>query len=68
LEKKKAKTDNMETTIINGRIILQREMPADFIATSSYLSPKLPRVIMEASKTASGRAIGTRVTNIYQRS
>jgi hypothetical protein len=68
LEKKKAKTERKETTTIRGRIILKREIPADFIATSSYFSPKLPIVIMDASKIARGRAIGTRVTKIYQRS
>ena len=44
-----------------GRIILIKEMPAAFIAVSSNFSPRLPNVISEASKTASGNAVGTMV-------
>ena len=67
-EKKKAKSERNATTIIRGRIILHKEMPAAFIATSSYLSPKLPNVIIEARSIAKGSAIGTRVISIYQSS
>jgi len=35
------------------------EMPADFMATSSKLSPRFPNVINDESKTANGRANGT---------
>ena len=47
--------------MINGRNILQRDMPALFIETSSYLSPKLPMVIIDAKSIERGNAIGTRV-------
>ena len=50
---------------IRGFNILQRERPEDFIATSSYLSPKFPIVIMEAKRIESGKAIGTRVAQAY---
>jgi hypothetical protein len=40
-------------------------MPADFIATSSYVSPRLPKVMSEESKTASGRANGTKAALWY---
>ena len=41
--------------LING-------IPADFIATSSNVSPRFPKVIMEESSNARGSARGTQVT------
>ena len=40
-----------------GRMILNREMPADFIAASSYRSPNPPKVMMDANKIVSGSTI-----------
>ena len=37
-----------------------REMPDDLMATSSKLSPRLPNVINEERRIASGNASGTR--------
>lgn len=46
--------------VINrGRIKRNKGMPADFIATSSNVSPRLPKVMMEESNTARGKASGT---------
>ena len=39
-----------------GRISEVTDIPADFIATISYFSPRLPNVINEESKTARGKA------------
>jgi hypothetical protein len=39
------------------------EIPADFMAKSSRLSPKLPNVMSDASKMASGNASGTEVSD-----
>ena len=50
----------MDTTN-KGRIKRRREIPADFIATNSKLSPKLPKVIIDEIKIASGRASGIAV-------
>ena len=36
-------------------------MPPAFMATSSYFSPKLPMVMIEAKSTAIGSAMGTKV-------
>ena len=47
--------------IIRGDMILGREIPAAFRASSSLFSPILPRVIMDASKVARGRANGNNV-------
>jgi hypothetical protein len=41
---------------INGRMNLNNEMPADFIATNSKLSPKFPNVMMEEINIAMGSA------------
>lgn len=46
----------------NGRIIRNKEMPADFMALSSKFSPKFPKVMSDASNKAKGRARGTSVT------
>ena len=42
-------------------IILNKGIPAAFIASSSSLSPKLPKVISAASKIAKGSACPTSV-------
>ena len=55
-------------TTINGLIILNREIPADFRASNSFFSPKLPNAIMEASSTDNGRARGTQLADAYKRS
>ena len=44
---------------MRGRMILISDIPAAFIAVSSKFSPRLPKVINEASKMAKGKAIGT---------
>ena len=48
--------------IINrGLVKRSSPIPADLIATSSKVSPRFPKVIIDESNTASGRASGTRV-------
>ncbi len=42
----------MIATKKRGRINLNKEMPEDFMATSSKFSPSLPKVIIEDSKMA----------------
>ena len=44
-----------------GNMMRRTEMPPAFMATSSYFSPKLPMVIMEAKRTEMGSAMGTKV-------
>ena len=51
--------------MISGRMIWTSETPADFIASNSNRSPRFPKVISEASKIASGSAIGTRNRAAY---
>jgi hypothetical protein len=48
------------TINIKGRMILYRESPLDFKAVNSLFSAKLPKVIKEESRMASGTAKGTR--------
>ena len=43
-------------THTNGRINLSNDMPADFIATSSKLSPRLPKVMIDEMRIAIGIA------------
>ena len=43
------------------------EMPAALMAVSSQLSPRLPKVMRDDSRIASGNAWGTRVRPIYQK-
>ena len=45
--------------MISGLMIRIREMPAAFMAVSSKFSPKLPKVINDASNMANGNAMGT---------
>ena len=47
--------------MVNGRMIRNRLTPAAFIAVSSDFSPKLPKVISDASRIANGNANGTTV-------
>ena len=46
----------------NGRMICSNEIPAALMASNSNRSPRLPKVISEASRIASGNAMGTIVT------
>ena len=45
--------------IISGLITFMSEIPEAFIAVNSNFSPKLPNVMRDASRMASGSAIGT---------
>jgi hypothetical protein len=56
------------TTINSGIKIRPRDMPDDFAATSSYLSPRFPKVISEANKTVKDNANGTKVSEEYHNS
>ncbi|MPN51812.1 hypothetical protein SDC9_199461 [bioreactor metagenome] len=42
-------------------MILNNDIPADFMAVSSKFSPRFPKVISDASKIAKGNARGTKV-------
>jgi len=48
-------------TTNKGLINRNNEIPADFMATNSKLSPRLPKVMMEEIKIASGNANGIAV-------
>src|SRR5258708_2998824 len=65
LLKKKATKVSRILTKKRGRRKRSREIPADFMATSSKVSPRLPRVMIEERSTASGRARGTTVAATY---
>ena len=43
-------------------MILSKEMPAAFMASNSKRSPKLPKVIRAANRTANGNETGTSVS------
>ncbi len=45
-------------TTNNGRIKRKSEIPAALMATSSKVSPRLPKVMSDESKTESGNASG----------
>ena len=62
---KKVIIHSTTVTHINGRINLSKEMPADFIATSSKLSPRLPNVMMDEIKIAIGMAKDDKVALAY---
>ena len=49
-------------TIKSGLIKRSRGIPADLMATNSKLSPRLPKVMMEESSKARGKARGTQLT------
>ena len=48
-----------------GRMMRTRGTPAAFIERSSRFSPIFPKVMSEASKTASGSDVGTKLTLTY---
>ena len=50
---------------ISGVIMRNSDIPADLMAISSLCSARLPNVIMELSKTANGKAIGTKLADAY---
>ena len=52
---------------INGLINLSKETPEDFMATSSKLSPKFPKVIMDEIRMAIGMASINNDAQAYQR-
>jgi len=56
LENTKATPQRKIDTQINGRMNRSKEIPEDFIATNSKLSPRLPKVMMEEIKIAIGIA------------
>ncbi|KAF5064063.1 hypothetical protein DSECCO2_288320 [anaerobic digester metagenome] len=43
---------------MSGTIALMREIPADFMASSSRFSPRFPNIISEASNMDKGSAKG----------
>lgn len=45
--------------MMSGLITFSSDMPDAFMAVSSNFSPKLPKIISDASKMARGSAIGT---------
>ncbi len=57
--KKNAPTAMNEISTISGLITFSNEMPEAFIAVNSNFSPRLPKIISDASSMASGSAIGT---------
>jgi hypothetical protein len=59
LANKKARKHKKSETMKRGRMNRNKEIPADFMATSSKLSPRFPNVINDESKTANGNAKGT---------
>ena len=50
-----------------GRMMRTRGTPAAFMERSSRFSPMLPKVMSEASNTARGRDVGTRLMQTYQK-
>lgn len=52
---------------MSERKVRMVDMPADLMAVSSLLSPKLPNVMRDDSKMASGKACGTRNKPMYQK-
>src|SRR6478672_1117062 len=61
MAKKKARKHKKSETTKSGRINRNNGIPADFMATSSKLSPRFPKVIMDESKSERGNASGTAV-------
>ena len=57
---------NKIDTNISGRIKRSREIPADFMATNSKLSPRFPKVIIEEIRMAIGIAKARREAPAYQ--
>ena len=52
---------------MSERKVRMVDMPADLMAVSSLLSPKLPNVMRDDSKMASGKACGTKNKPMYQK-
>ena len=50
----------------SGRMNLKRGIPADLMATNSKVSPRLPNVMIDESRTAKGSASGTSVALTYR--
>jgi len=65
LLKRKARPLRKIVTIKIGRMNRNKGMPADLIATSSKDSPRLPKVMMDDNRMASGKASGTTVAATY---
>jgi hypothetical protein len=67
LAKRNVIPHNKMATNINGRINLSREIPADLMATSSKLSPRLPKVIIDEMRMAMGIARVSKEALAYHR-
>ena len=52
---------------MSERMACNSEMPAALMAVSSELSPRLPKVISDDSRMASGKACGMSMMPIYQK-
>ena len=52
---------------ISERMACNSEMPAALMAVNSELSPRLPNVISDDSRMASGKAWGISIRPIYQK-
>ena len=65
-ENRKATPQINRLTKKSGCINRSNEIPEDLTATNSKLSPRLPKVINDESKTASGNASGTSAALWYQ--
>ena len=59
--KRKATPLRKIVVMSKGRMKRIKGIPADFIATSSKVSPRLPNVMIEERSNASGNASGTQV-------
>ena len=55
------------TMTMSERMACISEMPAALIAVSSELSPKLPNVMSDARRIASGNACGISISPMYQK-
>ena len=64
-EMRNAMMEMQKDTTNKGLINRNNEIPADFMATNSKLSPRLPKVMMEEIKIASGNANGIAVAVTY---
>lgn len=56
---------NTTVNHISGRINLSKEIPADFMATNSKLSPRFPKVIIDEMRIAIGIARVSSVALAY---
>ena len=55
------------TNTINPLRLFSSDIPAALMAVSSLLSPRLPIVMREERRTASGKACGTSISPMYQK-